>query len=609
MPLIPMSPGDSSPQSVDHTPLAAAPSRVAGLLSLLVPLGTFLLLVLVVRPWGNYPLTDDWIYARIARRFVQTGKFIFDHDTAASFMLQGVIAAPVIRILGFSYTHLRGLTICFSAFTLYLLWQLLCYAAVRPLVRSLVLLVVVWNPIFAATSMSFLTDIYGYSVALLGAVLWFGGRRERQQLTPPATDRSPVVSWPAAILAGFVVGASFWIRQHCVMVYPALLGAAVFNAWRAGEMRRLRSSAWRLAVSCLVFATVIMVYFPFAKYQAVVPMTDFTSRIHRIWPINPGVPLISAGIFLTYMTAFFFPVLLILPIRQLGRGMLRAGIALFALGLVTALLLLTVPPKRDLFHVFPFLDDFIYNAGVGPILFPEVMIRPLRPQWPSSVWVAIECFLLAANALWAAVILFSRQILRRREGSRASEMVWFAGLFVFGCLTVTTLVDRLATFDRYYLPEILGLTLIAAVALSHWLDTTGPPPKHRSKRLVLRFSAALLPLAFFTTAGLHDYFRWNDVRWALFHEIVNRGVSPANIQGGKEINGSQVYDFILSKSTPPACIGPCSCDFGWYCLDDSYRIGMNVYGDYEVVASRQPTYWLAPGPPISLSRRRAPRLP
>jgi hypothetical protein len=85
---------------------------------------------------------------------------------------------------------------------------------------------------------------------------------------------------------------------------------------------------------------------------------------------------------------------------------------------------------------------------------------------------------------------------------------------------------------------------------------------------------------------------------------LNHGISPMNLQAGYEPNGWAGYSAFLENTKPPACIGPCQCDQGWFCRDDSYRIGMSVYGNYEVVASRRPDYWLADGPPIYLSRRR-----
>ena len=552
-------------------------------LSLLAPLAAYLLLILLVRPWGNYPLNDDWIYARVLKHFVTTGRFVFDHDTGAAFIGQGVLAAPVVRILGFSHTALRCLTMTFGALILCLLWLLLRAVEVRPGIRAAVLLLVVWNPLFGWLSLSFMTEIYGYFFALLGALAWLRDRR--------AHTEGALVSWPGAIATALAIGAGFWIRQYCVLAFPALLGATFLTVWREGSWRRLLKSLPHLAGSCLVFGAVIAGYFWYARTWAQVPMTDYSHRLGRIWPINPLSALVQCGTFLTYMSAFFLP-LLVLTVRPWSRRMAPAAILLGCLGAASALVFLNMPAHPELHTQFPFLSNIIRNTGVGPVLFFDVnTLRLSSPAWPSAVWSAIECLLLAANGIWAAVIFAVPGVLRK--GGLRAELLLFALLFSLAALTATTLVDRLAVFDRYYLPETFGLALALALVLSN-----APRVSYA------RFTVVLLPLAFFTIAGLHDYFRWSDAGWDLYREALRSGVSPANILGSYEMNGWHAFDLYRSNVTPPACIGPCHCDSDWDCLDDSYRVGMNVYGNYEVVAQRRPRYWLAPGPPVILSRRK-----
>ncbi len=111
--------------------------------------------------------------------------------------------------------------------------------------------------------------------------------------------------------------------------------------------------------------------------------------------------------------------------------------------------------------------------------------------------------------------------------------------------------------------------------------------------------------AFFTTLDCTLYFLCELLAMALSaDEIAAPRAAQRNIQAGYETNGWTGYDLILAHAPPSNCIGPCSCTDGWFCLDDSYRIGMNVYGNYEVIASRRPSYWLANGPPIYVSRRK-----
>jgi hypothetical protein len=591
----PLAASDCDPE---RTPAISLLKSRADLLSLGVPLALYSLMILLVRPWGNYPLDDDWIYARILKRFVATGKFVFDHDTGAAFIGQGLIATPIVRLFGFSHLNLRLLTIGFSGLLLFLVWWLLSYAGVRPRIKTIALCLLISNPIFAYVSMTFMTDIYGYTLALLGAVWWFAGRRkaDRQQ-------NAPIVPWGTVVGTGFAIGASFWVRQYCVMVYPALLGAAILSAWNDGNWRRLRSSIPRLAVSAAVLAAVISAYFVFARTTAMAPMVDYSSRLQRMQTFSAMASAVGAGLFVTYMTLFFFPLLAGFRIRALSRKVLAVGGALAILGLLSAAVMNGIPPHFvDLHRRFPFLSNIINNAGVGPVLLADVQFPHLArgPQWPAAVWSVIECLLLAGNVLWALVIPRSWNVLRQAKYRSAGELVGFGYLFAFASLTVTLQVDKLAIFDRYYLPELLGLLLVLGVCLGL------PATDGESRGSTWRLAALVLPLALFTTAGLHDYFRWNDIRWAFFQDALHRGISPMNLQAGYEPNGWAGYSAFLENTKPPACIGPCHCDQGWFCRDDSYRIAMSVYGNYEVVASRRPNYWLADGPPIYLSRRKPP---
>ena len=591
-------------QAVECPPVTAASAPRAGdRLSLFAPLAAFAALVLLAQPWGNYPLNDDWIYARIVKRFVETGKFVFDHDTGAAFIGQGWIAAPVIRLFGFSHTNLRLLTIAFGGFVLYLLWQLLTYAGVRSRIKAAALLTVVCNPVFACLSMSFMTEIYGYALALLAAVLWFGDRRRRElrAAAQPALCQEPVIGWRTAILTALAAGATFWIRQYCILVFPALLAATLVTLLRARNWGSLRRSLPRVAVACLIFAAVIAGYLLFAAKVVSAPMGDFSHRLHNMLTINVGATIVNGGVFLIYMTAFFFPLAALLRAKSIGRAMWPAGLGLLALGAFGALALALIPSNYVIKPHFPFLDGVLSNAGVGPLLMPDTYVHrlPLRPRWPESVWIVIECLLLMGITSWGAFLGYSRRALKDAHNGLAREMLCFGALFALGFLLATMVVDKLQIFDRYYLPEIFGLTLAVSVALS------ARPQAEFPRASGYRFAAALLPLAFFTAAGLHDYFQWNDARWALFRNMLDRGVSPANIQAGYETNGWTGYDLVLANTAPANCIGPCHCTDGWFCADDSYRIGMNLYDGYEVIDSRQPDYWLASGPPIYVSRRRA----
>jgi hypothetical protein len=119
-------------------------------------------------------------------------------------------------------------------------------------------------------------------------------------------------------------------------------------------------------------------------------------------------------------------------------------------------------------------------------------------------------------------------------------------------------------------------------------------------------------LAFFTVAGAHDYFRWNNARWRLVARARSLGIPSTSIDGGYEVNGWLSYENLVhhrEKIDESACIGECRCDVGanlgglWNCHDDSYRIALSVRDGYSELARETPLMWLGPNRPLILSRR------
>ncbi|HEY4954982.1 MAG TPA: glycosyltransferase family 39 protein, partial [Gemmatimonadaceae bacterium] len=169
----------------------------------------FLTLVALIGPWSEIPLNDDWQYAHFAKTLAESGTFRVDVPVAPSVIGQSLLAWPVIRIFGFSHLALRMLTLALSVLILVELDYLLAIGAVGAAVRFTALSLVVANPIFLHLSTTFMTENYGYVVALLAACIWFRGKKTE--------------STSLAIVAATVAGLSFWIRQFSALVFPALL--------------------------------------------------------------------------------------------------------------------------------------------------------------------------------------------------------------------------------------------------------------------------------------------------------------------------------------------------------------------------------------------------
>ena len=60
------------------------------IISPLMPLCIVIVGVVLSRPWGEFPVNDDWQYAHIARTFADTGQIVIDRPIAPALVVQTI---------------------------------------------------------------------------------------------------------------------------------------------------------------------------------------------------------------------------------------------------------------------------------------------------------------------------------------------------------------------------------------------------------------------------------------------------------------------------------------------------------------------------------------
>jgi SAM-dependent methyltransferase len=181
------------------------------------------------------------------------------------------------------------------------------------------------------------------------------------------------------------------------------------------------------------------------------------------------------------------------------------------------------------------------------------------------------------------------------EGRLRREIALFSAIWCILSWIVTVQAYGTFMFDRYYFPMILCLSIFVPLLL------------HReAKEIRLRWrwdhvvaAVCTVALGWFSIAGVHDYFRWNDARWDPVRFAFSRNISPAKLAAGYEANGWENYDNYVAQNGQMAA--NCRVNYDdFFCVDASYRIGMNEISGYSEWRREQPSYWLAPGPPLRL---------
>jgi hypothetical protein len=550
----------------------------------------FGLLAVLIRPWGEFPLNDDWQYARLVLRLSQSGLFRVDVGIAPSLVLQAYLAAGVVTLLGFSHLLLRLLTMAAAVIMVWVVERILATVGARPLARAFACALLMTNPLFLSLAFTFMTDIYGYLVALLAVWAWFVAER---RVLPRMGQ--PIVDYGTALGVAALAGASFWIRQFCLLVYPALVLPGLVAQLRAWDLPGLRRSFARVVVGGVVLAAIVGLYFAWAKStQTYRP--EFGNHLKTLHEIRPRLWRLYAFEVLIYLTAFSFPAFVLTRYRHLKWRRL-----VLAVGALGALMWNIKPLQLRLasyhHHVdFPYSANLISNVGVGPYTLSAGFTTGAGlPHWSAQTWWLIEWALIALAYLWALWWSTSSHF-----SIRSRRLRHFALTFALLSLAAAVQAYGSEVLDRYYLPLVLALALLFGsmhVAV----------PGRASRRAWLRpllAGLALLPMAWFSVAGVHDYFRWNEGRWALVNAAL-AVVEPNNLDGGFEVNGWLNYENYRAGRKPARCAGDCKCAVKHFsCSDDTYQISMDVGANRVIVAEWRPRYWLLPEGMIYLTRRR-----
>jgi len=566
--------------------------------------------VVAIRPWGDHPINDDWQYARIVQRLAATGVYETDVPIAPSLVGQVLLTLPFVAIGGFSHTLLRMLTLAMACLLLLILNRLLTIAGVGGPIRLVGLACIAFNPLFLYFSLSYMTEIWGTAISLGGALCWFEARG--RQLAGGSRGWLPP---PAVVVAATALAASaFWIRQLTAVVVPALVLAAVLAALARRPEVEVRARLGSLVLAAATSAAVVAAYFAWAAATGNL-RPAFTAPLAGMLLPRPGFYLLHPGVFLLYMTGFLAALLVLVPAaaaRLRSAGSWLAGGCLLG---VVALALWQVSlhgkpdvPLQPLHAEFPYLKNVLHKSGIGPITLADVYIsgRPfVLSEGLTAVWRGVEWTLVALAVLWVPFASGLGAAIRASASPVARELLLFGLLLALGSFLLVGQAFGVAAFDRYYFQSWLGLALAVPIVVQHWSRTE----TRAASRLRFAGSAALLaPLAFYTVAGLHDHFRWQDARWEHVRALQEEGVPALNVAGGFEVEGwAGAYDAHVARDFGAArCAGECRCTWPnrWWCHDDTYRIAMNPLRGYRIAAEIQPDYWLWKSPPVYRLERR-----
>jgi hypothetical protein len=451
----------------------------------------FLIEVIVLRPFGNFPLHDDWVHSLSIYEYVRSGIIFYPALLAAFSVVPIVYGIGVSMVFGFSFVALRMTTVILA-------WGSACfvYAFLRkndfsPNVSVAATALMLASPLFVNLSYTFMSEIPALFF-LTGALFFFSkGFKEKR--------------YGAIALGAFFGLLGFFVRQTDVFIILAAAGAFFLNRdmdRRVGVVI-FGACAALLVGGILVFGSIGVnastLSFFFLSSDILLRLARTTAYILFFLVLTGGTlaPAVM-GICLAQKRNFCFQ-----PPP--------------AFILYTCMLVVFGGAGHLLFNQFA---NIITPFGIGPA--PFVMIGKMTYWGPTALYIG-------AISISIASVAWLLRAMKRRQGTYISLQPWNRFLWYYGVLYSMFIVVAFPWFDRYYILLLPLVCYLAAHALKEYSWSRGV------------FYGLLGGVFFYSLVGTYNYLAWNEARWRLGDRLVSRGIAREDISGGQEWNGWFFY--------------------------------------------------------------------
>jgi 4-amino-4-deoxy-L-arabinose transferase-like glycosyltransferase len=459
---------------------------------LLILAAAWISLFVAVDPRGQFPLNDDFQYAECARRWLSGGGLRLPEWALSSTVSHALLGAVVTAPWGATNQALRmwmlalGLLGAAGVYALARRWR------ADPNAALLAALTAALSPVYAVLSASFHLDVTAAVLTLAGLYAFLRGRERGS------------VKWLTG--ASALIALSGLARQTGFL---CAVGGAASLAW---DRKLTPRTASALLVPAGLAAAAFWAWFHFVhgptwawESGAYTPKSGSYWLSADVW----GALFSRAGKS-AQMSALFLSPLAVLrwrnATRKSGRPEFFAALLLIGSALIA----------WERAHGLALLQNTLSHNGLGAVTLMGADDKPAG--WWQYGWLWNAAALIALASSLVALLSLTEE-LRGPLGGELRAAALFVGAPYGAMLMMPVLYDR---YLLVFLPA-------AAAALA-----AGRSGKTRAA--FPAFAAAAL-MAFFTWAGLKDYFSWNRARWAAGMDAVAHGVPPNKVENGYDWDG------------------------------------------------------------------------
>lgn len=471
----------------------------------------FIIAEILVFPVGNFPLNDDWSYARAVVVFNDKAEFNFGVWPAMTLCSHILWGSVFTKIFGFSHFVLRFSSMISALIAIVFLYKLVRRISGNIPASVVVCAVMLFNPIYFNLVNTYMTDV-NFCTLTIVCCYYIYRFHETQKL---------IYFLPVFIFSALLV----LVRQFGIIVPACFILSCFFtkeNRWRA------------VLMSAFVFVLVIVVFKIYEGYlQRILPKNStykFSGNFNILsgvfWDnFFIGVTAKYAAVLL-HILIYIFPLTLIL-IKDI---IVKAGTVRVVIAIVISVL-----ASYFLFRNEAFPSQNIFNnMSLGPETFYEsTQGRRHAVSEQFQTVMNVVKYLCTSVSLFVIVLLMIKRPLKRLTRINVNATLIF--LLCFGISYVFMMFITESYFDRYNLPIIIVSFIIFSYSFSY-----------KKIKLSLAF-IPLVFLAYVSIAGTKDYFSWNEKKWEAYY-FLNREHKVKNemINAGFEVGCWTDQGYILS---------------------------------------------------------------
>ncbi len=522
------------------------------------------LVELVVQPWGNMPLGDDWSYAAAAERLATDGSLDRRLPTSTTLVAHTAWGALWVTLFGFSFEVLRLSVAVLGLGGLLALYQLAREVGLRPDRAFVAAVMIGLNPFYLKLSNSFMTDVSFTALAI--TALWLAVRSVRLEHAA------------LFLLAIAAMAASVCVRQLGLAIPIAVAVTVALRPDWQGAYR------WRLWVPTAVTALAYVGVNQFMHaggapdgYQVLsvegylsYVVTNPTEVLRNVVLYGGRLPL--------YWGLLLLPLVLLRLPKRPEREPSLTRLADILSGTFFGAWAVAAALKGNLYTI----GDHFFDFGLGPLTVAGAYPfgSPAYGQLSAGTWLVLSLLGALGGALLVRALLYHIINIAHHWRLMGSARAYAADLTLVALLLLYTVpITTRGYFDRYLLLGWVPLVILL-------LRGTDPLMFFARWQRTALTVAAYAPLIWFSLAGTHDYLAWNRARHRALEGLLARGVPITQIDAGYEWNSTLAPRPV--RYVPVAREG----QSWWLTGDDRYRIAFDGAPGYRAVAHEPWVQWL-----------------